>query len=262
MRIKNYFFLGLIVLLTSCSNVEKPDQSNYENRDLTFSQVTSADRKNSEFLNVYDPLEPFNKRMYNFNYYLDKYLLIPTVNAYEYVTPTPVQSGVNNFFNNFQNVSTFLNCVLQFKLGEALVTAVRFGVNSTVGVLGLFDVATKIGLPKTYEDFGLTLAYYGVHSGPYLVLPVLGPSNLRDTTGKVVGSFTTAKMDLYHPLDFKVDGPEGTVLNGINTRKKTKSFRYYGSGSPFDYEYVRFFYTTYRDILEKGNTDTTDTKEE
>ncbi|MGL4308399.1 MlaA family lipoprotein [Cetobacterium sp. SF1] len=258
MKSKKILFISLMLLaITGCSSANKKiDQNDYQERNLSFSQVTSIDRKNAEFLNVYDPLEPLNRRIYYFNYYLDKYVLIPAVNTYDFITPTPVQTGVSNFFSNFQNVSTFLNSVLQFKLGKALVTAVRFGVNTTVGVLGLFDVATAIGLPKTYEDFGLTMAYYGVGDGPYLVLPGFGPSNLRDATGKLVGTISTGKMDIYHPVDFQVNSPTGTTLYAIDTRKKTESFRYYGTGSPFEYEYVRFFYTTYRDILEKGNTDT------
>lgn len=251
MKIKNIIFLMSIILLTSCGNLKKVDTADYEKRNISFSQITEQDKKDTEFLNIYDPWEPFNRRMYYFNYYLDKYLLIPVVNTYDFIAPTPVQKGVKNFFENFGNVGTFINSVLQFKLGKALVTAVRFGVNSTVGVLGIFDVATNIGLPKTYEDFGLTLAYYGIGNGPYLVLPGFGPSSLRDTTGKVMGFATTAKLDLYHPLDFKVDDPTGTTLNVINQRKNNISFRYYGTGSPFEYEYVRFFYITYRDILQE-----------
>ncbi|MEF9933380.1 MAG: VacJ family lipoprotein [Cetobacterium sp.] len=243
----------MVLSLSSCNNVEKIEESDYRGRNIEFTEITEQDVKDTKFLAIYDPVEPFNRRMYYFNYYLDKYFLIPVVNTYEFVTPTPLQKGVNNFFNNFQNVSTFANSILQFKLGKAAVTALRFGVNSTVGILGLFDVATDIGLPKTYEDLGLTLAYYGVGNGPYLVLPGYGPTNLRDITGKAVGGVLIYEADIYHPLDFRADGIEGGSLYAINTRKNTKSFRYYGTGTPFEYEYVRFFYTTYRDILKDND---------
>ncbi|MGL4357498.1 MlaA family lipoprotein [Cetobacterium sp.] len=204
----------------------------------------------TKFIEVYDPLEPLNRRVYYFNYYLDKYVLIPAVNTYEYITPTFVQKGVSNFFSNLQEINTFLNSLLQFEGKKATITLARFGINSTFGVLGLFDVASALELPKTYEDFGLTLAKYGVGNGPYLVLPGFGPSNLRDTTGKAAGILTVAEINPYdNPVGVDVRHPAVSGMSSINARQENKNFRYYGTGSPFEYEYVRYFYTKYRDTL-------------
>ncbi|MDX8335383.1 MULTISPECIES: MlaA family lipoprotein [Cetobacterium] len=212
--------------------------------------VEEKEINGTKFIEVYDPLEPLNRRIYYFNYYLDKYLLIPAVNTYEFIAPTVVQKGVSNFFSNLQEINTFINSVLQFEGRKATITLVRFGINSTIGILGLFDVATALELPKTYEDFGLTLAKYGVGNGPYLVLPGFGPSNLRDTTGKAVGIASVSEINPYDsPIGFDINNPGVTATSVVNERKQKKNFRYYGTGSPFEYEYVRYFYTKYRDTL-------------
>lgn len=203
----------------------------------------------TKFIEVYDPLEPLNRRIYYFNYYLDKYVLIPAVNVYEFIAPNMVQKGVSNFFSNLQDISTFINSLLQLEGRKATITLARFGINTTVGVLGLFDVATRMELPKTYEDFGLTFAKYGVGNGPYLVLPGFGPSNLRDTTGKSIGAATIYNIDPYDSVGVDVNNWGVAAVDAVNTRKETKKFRYYGTGSPFEYEYVRYFYTKYRDTL-------------
>ncbi len=203
----------------------------------------------TKFIEVYDPLEPLNRRIYYFNYYLDKYVLIPAVNVYEFIAPNMVQKGVSNFFSNLQDISTFINSLLQLEGRKATITLARFGINTIVGVLGLFDVATRMELPKTYEDFGLTFAKYGVGNGPYLVLPGFGPSNLRDTTGKSIGAATIYNIDPYDSVGVDVNNWGVAAVDAVNIRKETKKFRYYGTGSPFEYEYVRYFYTKYRDTL-------------
>lgn len=219
----------------------------------TIYRLDNAD--GTQFLEVYDPLEPLNRRIYYFNYYLDKYLLIPTVTAYETVTPNFMQKGVSNFFSNLQEISTFINSLLQFEGRKATIAFTRFGINSTLGILGLFDVASALELPKVYEDFGLTLAKYGVGNGPYLVLPGFGPSSLRDSVGMGVGAYTLYEINPYDStFGVDINRWDVTGLKGIDTRKKVKTFRYYGTGSPFEYEYVRFIYTKYRTLLnEKGS---------
>ncbi|MGL5797873.1 MAG: MlaA family lipoprotein [Cetobacterium sp.] len=220
-----------------------PETSN--NETLEYKDVDGT-----KFIEVYDPLEPMNRRIYYFNYYLDKYVLIPTVNTYDYLTPKIVQKRVSKFFSNLQEINTFLNSILQLEGKKATITLVRFGINSTIGVLGLFDVATSLDLPKNYEDFGLTLAKYGIGNGPYLVLPGFGPSNLRDTTGKAVGAMTLYEVNPYDlPIGLDITHPGVSTLNLIDIRKTNKNFRYYGTGSPFEYEYVRYFYTKYREAL-------------
>lgn len=204
----------------------------------------------TRFIEVYDPLEPLNRRIYYFNYYLDKYLLIPAVNTYEFIAPKLVQKSVSNFFSNLQEINTFINSVLQLEGKKATITFARFGINSTIGILGLFDVASTLELPKTYEDFGLTLAKYRVGNGPYLVLPGFGPSNLRDATGKAVGLMSVSEINPYDEwVGVDVNNIGVSTMQVINTRRENKNFRYYGTGSPFEYEYVRYFYTRYRDTL-------------
>lgn len=133
-----------------------------------------------------DPLEGFNRAMYTFNDKLDRYLLKPVAKGYRKVTPTPVRRSVSNFFGNLHDVPIMLNNLLQGKPKQAASDFSRFFVNSTIGIFGLFDVATKWELPKHDEDFGQTLAVWGVGSGPYLVLPFFGPSNMRDAPALVV----------------------------------------------------------------------------
>lgn len=132
---------------------------------------------------VADPFEGFNRAMFDLNLGLDEVILEPVADGYRAVTNEPVRGGVSNFLNNLEQPVIFVNTVLQGKPDAALDTASRFVVNSTFGLLGIFDPATEIGVPEHNEDFGQTLGVWGVPSGPYLVLPVLGSSNIRDTVG-------------------------------------------------------------------------------
>jgi phospholipid-binding lipoprotein MlaA len=137
-----------------------------------------------------DPLEGFNRGVYKFNDVSDKAVFKPIAGAYKAVMPTPVRSGVSNFFANLKTFVTTINQVLQFKFNKAAESAGRFVINSTVGIAGLFDVASKQGIPQYKEDFGQTLGYWGVGNGAYLMLPFFGPSTLRDTTGLIADSMT------------------------------------------------------------------------
>ncbi len=130
-----------------------------------------------------DPWEGFNRKVFAFNEVVDKYALKPVAQGYRSITPVPVQSSVSNFFSNLGDVMVVANDIGQLKLGQAASDTARFLINTTVGFFGVFDVATHIGLSKHNEDLGQTLGYWGVGTGPYLVLPFLGPSNLRDATG-------------------------------------------------------------------------------
>ena len=130
--------------------------------------------------NPADPLEPFNRSMTSFNDGLDKAVLKPVATAYKDVLPSPVQTGVHNFFGNLQDMWSVVNNALQLKPQQTVEMCVRVGVNTTIGLVGLFDVASEMDIPRSTEDFGQTLGYWGVGSGPYVVLPVFGPSTLRD----------------------------------------------------------------------------------
>ncbi len=135
---------------------------------------------------VYDPWEPMNRRIYNFNAIFDQYVFLPVVRVYEFFLPALAQTGVSNFFNNLTEITNLMNSLLQFKIVKVVNTIGRVAFNTTVGVGGLIDVATYEGIKRENEDFGQTLGFYGLGPGPYLVLPILGPSNLRDTGGLVV----------------------------------------------------------------------------
>ena len=135
-----------------------------------------------------DPLEGLNRGIYKFNDTVDKAAVKPIAGAYKAVLPGPIRTGVNNFFTNLGTVVTMINNLLQFKFDAAMTDAGRFVINSTVGIGGLFDVASMDSVPQHNEDFGQTMAYWGWENSTYLVLPFLGPSTLRDTGGLIVDS--------------------------------------------------------------------------
>lgn len=137
-----------------------------------------------------DPLEGFNRAMFKFNDKADRYVLKPIAKGYRAITPRFMRQGVSNFFNNLYEPVVMLNSALQGKFGNAASDLGRFVTNTTVGLLGLFDVASHWGMEPHDEDFGQTLGVWGVGEGPYLVLPLLGPSGIRDGVG-LVGDYMT-----------------------------------------------------------------------
>jgi phospholipid-binding lipoprotein MlaA len=130
-----------------------------------------------------DPLEPMNRAIYSFNDKVDRAVTKPVAKAYKAVTPRFVATGVHNFFANLGDVTVLTNDLLQFKIRNASSDFLRLSFNSTFGLFGFFDVASEMRLVKNDEDFGQTLGYWGIHTGPYLVLPFFGPSDFRDTVG-------------------------------------------------------------------------------
>lgn len=137
-----------------------------------------------------DPFEAFNRDSYEFNRSLDKAIIEPIGRGYNAVMPGPVNQGVTNFFDNLRDVQSAINNLLQLKIGRAFSDVGRVAVNSTIGILGLIDVASNMNLPSYKEDFGQTLGVWGFDSGPYLVLPFFGPSSGRDGIGVVVDWYT------------------------------------------------------------------------
>lgn len=135
---------------------------------------------------TYDPLEPLNRAIFTFNEAVDNTILLPIAKGYRAITPRFVQTGVRNFFSNLEDVQVMTNNLLQAKVQAGSSDFMRIAVNSTFGLLGLLDVASEMGLRKNNEDFGQTLGRWGFASGPYLVLPLLGPSSFRDATGRFV----------------------------------------------------------------------------
>ena len=164
--------------------------------------------------NPADPLEPLNRAIFSFNDTVDDVLIRPVAKGYRAALPGVVRTGISNFFSNLQDVWVCANNLLQGKFGEASQDFARVVFNSTLGLGGLFDVASEGGFPKHNEDFGQTLGKWGVGSGPYLVIPIVGPSSFRDGFGWLV--------DLQADLVFRIDGvPVHNVLwvtRGINDR--------------------------------------------
>lgn len=171
--VTKFFVVGVLVLVTGCAT--------------------------GPYANPKDPLEPMNRSISNFNDTVDDNVLKPVATGYRDYTPDLIQKGVRNVFNNLSDVSSTVNNGLQFKGRQAASSFMRVVVNTTVGIYGIFDVATAINLERYPEDFGQTLGFWGVRSGPYLVLPLLGPSTVRDTAGL--------------PVDFSLD-PLGNVSDG------------------------------------------------
>ena len=154
---------------------------------LLFSGCASTQHVDSER----DPWQGFNRSMYSFNDGLDRAILKPAAKGYQAITPDFVEQGVRNFFSNLDDVSVAVNNLLQGKIGNAFSDVGRIVVNSTIGLLGLFDVASPMGLRKHDEDFGQTLGKWGAGSGPYLMLPFFGPRTVRSGVGYFVDTYTS-----------------------------------------------------------------------
>ena len=151
-----------------------------------------------------DPLESYNRSVFEFNERLDRAVLKPVAVGYQKVVPDLVRTGVGNFFDNLRDGWSFVNNVLQAKPTAAADSALRFGVNTVVGIGGLFDVAGEMRIPRHTEDFGQTLGYWGVRSGPYLVLPLLGPSTVRDTAALPVDYLVGNPLQYFDPLGLRL----------------------------------------------------------
>ena len=145
-----------------------------------------------------DPWESVNRVIFRFNDTVDTYALKPIAQGYQFITPQFVEDGVHNFFNNIGDVGNFANNVLQAKPAAAGVDTARLIFNTTFGLLGFIDVGTKMGLQRSDEDFGQTLGYWGVQSGPYVVIPLLGPSTVRDAVAKYPDTYTSPYKYIDH----------------------------------------------------------------
>ena len=205
------------------------------------------ERATMSALSVYDPLEPINRRIYHFNFRFYLFVFLSLFYGYRYVTPSFLRTGVTNFFNNLGDVPNLLNSLLQLKGHRSLETTGRLLLNTTLGVAGLWDPATAMGLPRQSEDFGQTLGFYGVPGGAYLMLPILGPSNLRDTTGLVVDYGANQEINFLNVPHESTRHPEIWVLGAVDKRYNT-SYRYGQFDSPFEYDKLRYIYTEARKL--------------
>jgi len=238
--------LTLLCLLfaSGCSTTPKPTA----NLEPPLHKAEDTIKESVQYaVDVYDPIEGFNRRVYTFNYYFDKYLYLPVVKSYEFITPNYVEDRVSNFVDNVFEFNNFTNNLLQLKFKRTGITLARFVVNSTVGIAGLWDPATHWGMPRQAEDFGQTLGHYGVGDGPYIVLPIFGPSNLRDTTGLVTDAVAFGAAG---PPAWVDDDTTTLVFTGVSAidKRHRESFRYYQTGSPFEYDMIRMLYTSKREI--------------
>ena len=183
-------------------------------------KTNSDDFETSSFEDeIYDPLESVNRVIFNFNNVADKVILEPVAKGYKKL-PSPIQNGLGNFLNNLKMPLVVVNQLLQGQGGNAAESTGRFFINSTAGLLGIIDVAEKVGLEQKQEDFGQTLATWGIGDGFYIVLPIFGPSNLRDASGMFLTSVTD-------PINaYAITEGEGwiipvkTATNAVNDRSK------------------------------------------
>ena len=237
----------LVLFLAACSSgpQSKPQAQaqEYPQPVFTADRLLPEDFRGAD--EVSDPWEGMNKRIYNFNYHFDQAVFLPVVRGYKAVIPSFARTGVNNFFNNVEDFRTFVNSILQFSPKKVGQSAGRVVVNTTIGILGLFDVATKMDIGRPVEEFGQTLGHWGVGQGPYLVVPFLGPSNLRDGVALVPDLYVqTQARDAIVPDPWRI--PVG-VLSAVDVRANV-SFRYYETGNAFEYRMVRWLYSTKRKL--------------
>ena len=198
---------------------------------------------------TYDPWERFNRFAYRFNARFDEAIFLPVANTYRRV-PGPVRAGVHNFFGNIAEIDSVINYTLQWRLKYGLRSLERLLINSTIGIGGLIDAASKLKLPGTPTGFATTLAKWGMHPGPYLVIPLLGPSTLRDGVGFLADYGAEYGINVVGLYRGNVSWALGPV-NAIDQRANI-DFRYYSGGSPFEYETIRFLYVRRRLIEDVG----------
>jgi len=211
---------------------------------LLFSSFISSEE-------VSDPFEDINRLTFEINETLDKVIAKPTANFYSKF-PTPIKKGVTNLFDNLEEINTSVNQALQGKPLTALNDISRFVINSTIGIGGIFDVATALGLKRHEEDFGQTLALWGVPAGPYIMLPVLGPHTLRDLFGRPVSSFLSVT---FHMTDSDVNFGLN-MIDALETRERLLEVESLLSGDK--YYFVRDSYIQYLDYEIKDGVNVQD----
>ncbi len=237
--------LGAALMLVGCST--KPVQVGEGEIVEPAFPVERVLKEDVDFVaDVYDPWTGFNRTMYRFNYQFDRFVFLPAVRGYEFITPEIGQQGIHNFLNNWRDLTTIINSLLQADPHKAVETTARVVWNTTLGLGGLIDVASGLmDLPRHEEDFGQTLGVWGLGPGPYLVLPILGPSSLREGVGTGV-DFYTSGVIRQAILDLEVyQQVIWGVMDAVDTRANI-DFRYFETGSIFEYETIRLLYSTKR----------------
>ena len=206
----NIFIITLIIFVNKETLAASSDNITTYPKD--FETGTNEDE-------VYDPIEPINRAIFSFNNFTDKLILQPVAKGYRKL-PSPIQSGISNFLSNLKLPLVIINQLLQGQGKNAIESSGRFVINSTAGVLGLVDVADRVGLEEKDEDYGQTLATWGVGDGFYIVLPIFGPSNLRDATGLVLTMMTDPINALAVSEGEAWIVPTRTTVNAVDQRSK------------------------------------------
>lgn len=220
--------LALLVCLAVL--VSAPGASAEDSDDALRRLTLQEAEQTPGIFDAYDPWEGMNRRVYVFNARFDQYVFLPAVRGYEFILPGFARKGISNVFTQLDDVTTLANSILQLSPRKTGGTLARLVVNLTAGVAGLWDAATHFGLPKYDEDFGQTLGHYRVPQGPYFVVPILGPSSLREFTGELVDRVPFAI--------FGVPPIYVTPVEAVGTRADNP-FRYGDIGPPFEYDMVR-----------------------
>lgn len=224
--LKRLTLLASLLLLTACATVNGP-----------------GDKR--------DPFESVNRSVFKFNEGFYQYVLDPVTETYQDLAPQPVQSGVSNFFSNIDDLFVLVNDLLQFKFAQAASDFSRFAFNTTAGLFGLIDVASHMDLPKHHEDFGQTLATWGVGSGPYLVIPFLGPRTLRGTSDVVASIY----YDPIYDIPDREARWDTIGLKAIDTRAGLiQADRIAGKSGVDKYNFIRDAYLQHRrNLVYDGN---------
>jgi phospholipid-binding lipoprotein MlaA len=227
------FLVASVLMMTGCASTGKGTENSVDPVSVSANQT--------------DPYEGFNRSIYVFNARLDKYFFKPVSDGYKFITPDFMETGVSNFFNNLKGINVVLNDVLQGKLIQSASDAGRFLTNTTIGVAGLFDVASELGLQHNVEDFGQTLAVWGVGEGPYLVLPVMGPITIRDGGGLIVDK--AANPGTYVPFT--------GVIEGISDRANAEgALKFIDEAALDPYVFTRESYLQHRrHLINDGQSD-------
>ena len=239
-------FAAALVTVTTLASAAAAEEGQIKDPGW-YTERDAADAR-LDFIDVYDPWSGFNRWSYQFNRQFDRYVFLPGVRSYRFIFPGFARAGINNFWNNINEVGNTSSSLLQFKPGKAIRSVGRFVINSTIGIAGLFDVASRIGIDKVQEDFGQVLGAWGVGPGPYFVIPVLGPSTLRDGFGLVADQGIALWVNVADVPQSRRDEIGWALLYAIDTRDAVP-LRYGDLKSPFEYEMVRFVVTKRRELL-------------
>ncbi|MET1255342.1 VacJ family lipoprotein [Aliikangiella maris] len=185
-----------------------------------------------------DPWEQWNRKVYDFNKSVDKTIAKPLTQGYKAVTPDIVEQGISNVFANLGDIPTMVNNLLQGKVVDSMSDLGRIVINSTIGIAGLWDPATEMGLMKHDEDFGQTLGAWGMNPGPYIMLPFLGPSTLRDTAAFPADS----KLDLFNQINHIPTRNQLTFLQLVDQRSALMKYEDQLRDVADEYAFIRDFY--------------------